>query len=322
MPARCASTMPWRSSACSGSRRVPPPPMAPTCAIRWPPCWPRSPRNRATGAASSSARRSAPCRRASGRCSPTKKLQSYRVLFFERRRDGGFRRPRSWPSHALGCVSTHDLPTLCGWWGGRDIEWRQEVGFIAPEDAEAERHDRAHQREASVGGARLAGPRIRKGRHRASWTPTRIVAVHRYVAMSPVRLLGVQLEDSIGETEQPNLPGASDPHPNWRRKLSVGLRSSPDIRCSALCAPPWPPKGRGRERPPRHLPAAVPRRLRLCRRGRHRRLSGAPGHQPRLRLAGVRRPRRLEPRLRRHRLQPARCLARRPGRLSSAWSRR
>jgi 4-alpha-glucanotransferase len=41
--------------------------------------------------------------------------------------------------------------------------------------------------------------------------------------MSPVRLLGVQLEDSIGEVEQPNLPGASDPHPNWRRKLSVSL---------------------------------------------------------------------------------------------------
>jgi hypothetical protein len=51
MPARCASTMPWRSSACSGSRPVRRPSRAPMCAIRWPPCWPPSPRNRAIGAA-------------------------------------------------------------------------------------------------------------------------------------------------------------------------------------------------------------------------------------------------------------------------------
>jgi 4-alpha-glucanotransferase len=155
-----------------------------------------------------------------------KKLQSYRVLFFERRRDGGFRRPRGWPSHALGCVSTHDLPTLCGWWAGRDIEWRQKVGFITPEDAEAERHDRAHQRDLLW--EALASQDLVS----ANTAPRRldadaIVAVHSYVAMSPVRLLGVQLEDSIGEIEQPNLPGASDPHPNWRRKLSVPLEELP-----------------------------------------------------------------------------------------------
>jgi 4-alpha-glucanotransferase len=148
------------------------------------------------------------------------------VLFFERRRDGGFRRPRGWPSHALGCVSTHDLPTLCGWWAGRDIEWRQKVGFITPEDAEAERHDRAHQRDLLW--EALASQDLVS----ANTAPRRldadaIVAVHSYVAMSPVRLLGVQLEDSIGEIEQPNLPGASDPHPNWRRKLSVPLEELP-----------------------------------------------------------------------------------------------
>ena len=65
--------------------------------------------------------------------------------------------------------------------------------------------------------------------------------MHSYVAMSPVRLLGVQLEDSIGETEQPNLPGASDPHPNWRRKLSVPLEELAEYPlfsdlCTAMAA--------------------------------------------------------------------------------------
>lgn len=169
-----------------------------------------------------------------------KELQSYRVLFFERLQDGGFRQPGEWPSQAFGCVSTHDLPTLCGWWAGRDIKWRQDVGFLAPGDAEAERNDRVQQRDLlwealasqDLVSAKTAPPRL---------DADAIVAVHSFVAMSPVRLLGVQLEDSIGEVEQPNLPGASDPHPNWRRKLSVPLEKLAEhslfrALCTAMAA--------------------------------------------------------------------------------------
>ncbi|HUF45856.1 MAG TPA: 4-alpha-glucanotransferase, partial [Aestuariivirgaceae bacterium] len=153
-----------------------------------------------------------------------KELQSYRVLFFERLGDGGFRRPDNYPSRAMGCVSTHDLPTLIGWWAGRDIEWRQDIGFITDEDAEAERRDRAEAREelwAALGSQDLApaGPAPRQ------LDVDAILAIHSYVARSPVRLMGVQLEDAVGESEQPNLPGASEPHPNWRRKFSVGLET-------------------------------------------------------------------------------------------------
>jgi flagellin-specific chaperone FliS len=33
----------------------------------------------------------------------------------------------------------------------------------------------------------------------------------------------VQLEDLVGETEQANLPGTTDAHPNWRRRLARTL---------------------------------------------------------------------------------------------------
>jgi 4-alpha-glucanotransferase len=33
----------------------------------------------------------------------------------------------------------------------------------------------------------------------------------------------VQLEDVAGEEEQANLPGTTDAHPNWRRRLSAAL---------------------------------------------------------------------------------------------------
>lgn len=165
-----------------------------------------------------------------------KELQSYRVLFFERLDDGGFRPPDGYPARALGCVSTHDLPTLLGWWIGRDIDWRQAAGFITSDEAQAERRDRVHGREA-LWHALVSQGLVPRGPAPSDLDTDAVMSVHRYVAMSPVRLMGVQLEDAAGETEQPNMPGASEPHPNWRRKLSVGLESlagHPPFR--ALCA--------------------------------------------------------------------------------------
>ena len=151
-----------------------------------------------------------------------KELQSYRVLFFERLDGGGFRPPEGYPSRALGCVSTHDLPTLAGWWLGRDIDWRQEVGFVAPDEAETERRDRADSR-AALWHALILQNLVPDAPPPRQLDADAILAVHRFMASSPVRLIGVQLEDAVGEVEQPNLPGASEPHPNWRRKLSVSL---------------------------------------------------------------------------------------------------
>ena len=39
------------------------------------------------------------------------------------------------------------------------------------------------------------------------------------VAASPSPLAIVPIEDVLGLTEQPNLPGTIDEHPNWRRRL-------------------------------------------------------------------------------------------------------
>ena len=45
-----------------------------------------------------------------------------------------------------------------------------------------------------------------------------ILAVHRFLAATPCRLLSVQIDDALGDREQANLPGTIDEHPNWRRK--------------------------------------------------------------------------------------------------------
>ncbi|MFJ5488806.1 4-alpha-glucanotransferase, partial [Hansschlegelia beijingensis] len=55
----------------------------------------------------------------------------------------------------------------------------------------------------------------------------------------PSRLVLLPLEDALGQTEQPNLPGTLDEHPNWRRRLPAPapqLLAEPDAagRLSAL----------------------------------------------------------------------------------------
>src|SRR6202035_3129128 len=61
---------------------------------------------------------------------------SYRVVAFERQWGGGFIPPSEYPSLAAASAATHDLPTLKGFWLGRDIAWRQKLGLYP--DAAAE----------------------------------------------------------------------------------------------------------------------------------------------------------------------------------------
>ena len=47
-------------------------------------------------------------------------VYSYKVLLFEKQQDGRFKRPEEYSRRAIATVSTHDLPTLRGYWEGRD----------------------------------------------------------------------------------------------------------------------------------------------------------------------------------------------------------
>jgi 4-alpha-glucanotransferase len=44
-------------------------------------------------------------------------------------------------------------------------------------------------------------------------------AAVRFVAKTDLPLSLIPLEDLLGQADQPNLPGNSTGHPNWRRRL-------------------------------------------------------------------------------------------------------
>ncbi len=151
-----------------------------------------------------------------------------RVLYFERREDRSFAGPDRYPREALACVATHDLPTLRGWWLGRDIAARRAIGrysaqeaTLANEERERDRH-RLVEALSALTGATLPHPGDRVPEGLA-------LAVHRYLARTPSRLLAVQLEDLLDIDDQANLPGTQCEYPNWRRKLPVNLNSVPSV---------------------------------------------------------------------------------------------
>jgi (1->4)-alpha-D-glucan 1-alpha-D-glucosylmutase len=138
-------------------------------------------------------------------------------------RDGAaFKPPASYPRRALVAWSTHDLPTLAGWWREDDLDTREKLGILGGEELAAQRRDRKLARAALL--EALEAERLVKP---GSIPPDGALgddlafAVQRFLANTPASVMVVQMEDVLGVVPQANLPGTVDEHPNWKRKLPV-----------------------------------------------------------------------------------------------------
>ena len=54
------------------------------------------------------------------------------------------------------------------------------------------------------------------------------------IGRTPARLVLAPLEDIVAASEQPNLPGTTDEHPNWRRRHDAA--SAPLLEAPAAAA--------------------------------------------------------------------------------------
>jgi 4-alpha-glucanotransferase len=178
-------------------------------------------------------------------------LMSCRVLYFERGEDGAFLPPPAYPRQALVSASTHDLPTLKGYWTSRDVRWRELLRRFPDEAALSEaRLERKRDRVLLLRALERAGllpAGVDPDAPPEEPSDALIVAIHRYLAETPGYLLMVQLEDALGEEEQPNLPG-TDEHPNWRRKLGRSLQEFADEPLVQQLAEVMTTAGRDRRR--------------------------------------------------------------------------
>ena len=167
---------------------------------------------------------------------------SYRLFYFERDHYGNLKPPGDYPAAALAAVSTHDLPTLSGYWKGQDLLERFELHLFPSEQAYREQilgrtQDRARllialEREGLLPPGLTVDPASSP-----EMTPELVRAIHQYVARTPAKVMMLQLEDVMGQLRQVNLPATSDERPNWRIKLVRDLEDViTDPRALALCA--------------------------------------------------------------------------------------
>ena len=150
-----------------------------------------------------------------------------RVLLFEQD-DARFTPPSEWSCEALATTTTHDLPTLAGWWRGRDIDWR----IRAEQGSEEDRRQQLAERERERGRLETAlRPYADEGASEPLDVESALQASARFIGQTPAPLVLLPLEDALGLEEQPNLPGIVDGHPNWRRRYpgdSATLLDHPD----------------------------------------------------------------------------------------------
>jgi len=136
-------------------------------------------------------------------------IWTYQVMMFERSGAGVFFPPQSYRQNALVSFGTHDIATFAGWRDHHDLAVKQALGMDPGETGE-QRH-----------GALDA---LRQALQQHGLETADFAAVARYLADTPSRLLVISVEDVLGVRDQVNLPGTTNEHPNWRRRLPVSLQ--------------------------------------------------------------------------------------------------
>jgi len=151
-------------------------------------------------------------------------ILSYRLLYFEKDGQGNFRRLGDYPSQALVSSTTHDLPTLAGFWTHRDIEERRRAGVLLDEagyraQQAAREAEKQKMLDALFAAGLLPWDYPRSARDIPELTGELHNAVIGFLASTPSMLLLVNQEDLTKETAQQNLPGTTWQYPNWSRKM-------------------------------------------------------------------------------------------------------
>ena len=118
------------------------------------------------------------------------------------------------PSRVLAALNTHDMPPFAGFWQGKDITERQQLGILDDAGAATERKDLIKTQKALLSFLKqtdwLAEP--------TDDISAIIRACLAFLAASRAGMVLVNLEDLWLETRPQNIPSSSSRYPSWRRK--------------------------------------------------------------------------------------------------------
>ncbi len=148
-------------------------------------------------------------------------IDGMRILQFERD-DHRFKPPAQWTRRAAAMTSTHDLPTVAGWWAGHDITTRHAVLGLPQDQREEADQERARDRAMLWDAMQESGAASGEAPAPGDTEPVAAAAI-AHTARSECELVMVPMEDALALRDQPNLPGTTNEHPNWRRRLAAAV---------------------------------------------------------------------------------------------------
>jgi 4-alpha-glucanotransferase len=151
----------------------------------------------------------------------------YRLFYFEKNAKGEFKRSDEYTPQALVSSTTHDLPTLAGFWISADLEARRAAGVLDEAGWRSQSATRATEKQKMLNALFEAGlmppGRPREAAAYPELTGELHSAVVGFLAGTPSQLLAINQEDLTKETAQQNLPGTTWQYPNWGRKMRFSL---------------------------------------------------------------------------------------------------
>jgi 4-alpha-glucanotransferase len=150
-------------------------------------------------------------------------MLSYRILMFEQHADR-LKTPDEYPALALATISTHDMPTLPGFWECEDIKLRDRLGLYDSHEQTRQQYAQRHgDKQKLLEALNRSGLYPDYPAQMPGFDDRVVVGAHVYLARSKAAIMMCQPEDWFGERHQVNLPGTSTENPNWQRKLDISI---------------------------------------------------------------------------------------------------
>lgn len=148
-----------------------------------------------------------------------RKMYSWKVFYFERHEDS-FKSYKEYPKNALCSITTHDLPTLKGFWIGKDIELRKEFSIFDNTQAEAALKERQKLKDHII--------KILKDEGLINYQKEDLeeilFGIIKFLSLTKCRYVLFYLEDLLMLESQQNLPGTVNQYPNWQIKLPLEIK--------------------------------------------------------------------------------------------------
>ncbi len=144
-----------------------------------------------------------------------RKICSWKVFYFEKN-SLEYKKSSLYPEDALCSITTHDLPTLKGFWEGKDIELRKQFSIFDEQQFDRALIERQQDKEKII--ALLKKECLLVGQPTIEQL---LLAIIKFLAKTQSKYLLLYPEDILLMEEQTNFPGTTIQYRNWQRKLPL-----------------------------------------------------------------------------------------------------